>query len=82
MTPNTNAPDYDTPDASDDDDAYPYLLRNFKNKKKIINPNTYAHNDDAPDAADDYADSPNSLILYSSRKRKIDPKSMLKIKNI
>ena len=78
MTPNTDAPDTDAPNAAEYDASYPYYLHNIKNNKNNTTNNTDAPNDDAPDAADDDSSSPNSLILDSSLKCKIDPKPMLK----
>ena len=82
MTPNTDAPDAGAPDTANNDAAYPYSLRNRKNKKHNMTPNTDAPNNDSTDFAYDDASSPNSLILDSSLKYKIDPKSMLKLKNV
>ena len=74
MTPNTDAPDADSPDAAENSDPYPYSLCYIKNKKNNMTPNTDAPNNDAPDATDDDAASQNSFILDYYLKRKNWPK--------
>ena len=80
MTPNTDSPNYDSPNTADNDAAYPYSLRNRKKKKKNITLNTYAPEYDYPDSYDGYSASPDSLTLDSSFKHKIDPKTLRKLK--
>ena len=51
MSPNTDAPDDDYPDAAENNSACPYSFLNRKNKKKNITPNTYAPNNYPPNAS-------------------------------
>ena len=78
MTPNTDAPDYDSPNAADNDSAYHHSWSNCKNKKYNMTPNTDVPNYDSPSSSDDNDDSPDSLILDV----KLTPSQCLKYKNI